>query len=173
MSNTQSTTTKLTVRPAFTCEYEVHDRAAFQAGGHFVPSNCTGDEVHCLNLLDPTTGRQILRTMGPDAIAVYDLMGAAIASEVWNNSHAATIRDYTYEQFQNLVQERGQLSLFLQDVFPYAAGDTTNPVHASVALLKHYARSTTVRVRAAWYRYTHKLPAPKGLNHWLPENWRS
>jgi hypothetical protein len=88
-----------------------HDRATFQSEGHFVPSNCTGPDVHTLTLTSPG-GVQIVRVLAPTPQDCFRLIEEAVTQHIYTSGTAQAQRTYTYEQYQLLVQERGQLADF-------------------------------------------------------------
>src|SRR5215475_11855342 len=90
------------------CLHETHDRETFQREGHFVPGNCTGPTVHALTLKTPQ-GLQVLRTLGPTQESAMALMRTALEEYVYTTARAYAQREYTYERYQELVKERGDL----------------------------------------------------------------
>lgn len=167
----------------FTLVHEAHNRQSFQADGHFVPSNCTGSTVHCLNLKTPN-GVQILRVMAPSLIDCLDLMNEAILQHVWTSGVADTLRTYTYEQYQLLVQERGQLAQFILDNYSHERSTGylsrfNTPIHVAVHYLRIERHRLRIRVRDWFLRHmwghpdtASTSPLPSDSNQWLPDSWR-
>ena len=176
-----------TVMPMFTCKLEKVDREKFQSEGHFVsgsykedklrPRPLIGSEVYNLTLHHPQiadpdegdheSGKQILRFQGGSEAAVADLMQTGIWNHFMALQRAEWMRQFDYEQFRVLNEERARLATFLayhygEEVRP---GETDMGTICQVAIrhLREDRGRLSVRL-SDWLRRLFGRPRQTGWN---------
>lgn len=134
MAETMGVIDDFTVNVNFPCKLERMDAAEFQREGHWVsgsdkedklrPRPVVGKEVICLTLFhSQIPEKQVLRVQGGSVREAVDFMCPAIQDHLMALQRAEWMRQFDYEQFRVLNEERARLATFLA----YHYGEEVRP----------------------------------------------
>jgi hypothetical protein len=108
----------------FACDYEVHDKTAFQTEGHFVSGlkdsngfrrQWEGDEVHILTLRHQ--GEQVLRMMADSLEEVSKLMTAEIKQSFIALWTAQFLQGFSHDAFVRQRDRLAELQAFIDQQY--------------------------------------------------------